>query len=143
MANPNAELAARVELLAGRIRSLEKELHDAQVSRPAQPPPAPKPPPGPPAPPKWATQSGNTGMLYGGEPTVSQASATGIVGVKPDSAGNWRDASNHLRDASGAYVTPLSTERPIGRERDPLHQQSIELLDRIVDRLPAIKETDS
>jgi hypothetical protein len=74
-------------------------------------------------------------MNYGGPPSVPQTAAAGIVGVKRDAQGNWRDCSNILRDEIG-YIVPIGPRQPpaIGPDRDFAHDQAVQLLDRIIER---------
>ena len=95
--------------------------------------PTPKPEPRSPAPPAWAGSGENTGASYSGPPSVPQHAAAGISWVKERKEnGDWRDSSGQL------IVKPI-TPPSVGPSRDAQHQQSIELLDRIVSTTP-IKE---
>jgi hypothetical protein len=70
-------------------------------------------------------------------PSVSQRGAAGIVGVTPDANGNWTDPFGQKRNSANEIIphsiARMVEPRPIGPERDPKHQQDVELLDRIVE----------
>jgi hypothetical protein len=124
--NDKAQIAA----LSERIAALEAALR--RIEAKLAPTEAPKPRPDKTAAlPKWATPAGNFGMLYGGPPSVPQTGAVGTVGVKRDSAGNWRDPSGHLRDGSGAYVSSRPTEPVVGMPRSEAHQAAVDMADQL------------
>jgi hypothetical protein len=115
-------LKARNDALEERIKALEAKL---------APPPVPRVPEAP----KWAGSGGDglTGSQFPGPPSVAPT-GDAISWVKERRTnGDWRDPSGHWRDMSGQLIiTPLP--RPIGPERDPRHQQAVEILERDLGR---------
>jgi hypothetical protein len=121
-----AQLGDRIAALEAAIQRIDEKLTPA----------APKPPPGPP---KWAGSGdpSNVGINYSGPPTGNVTSATGIVGVKPDERGYWRDPSNILRDGEGNIVTPRTTDpRPLGPERTEAHEEAVRFADALFNKEP-------
>ena len=116
-----ARLEARNAALEQRIKVLEARLE-------------PKPPPRVPEVPKWAgSNSQDIGASYSGPPSVSQQSAAGIAGVKPDAQGDWVDPFGQKRNSSGVLIphsiAGMVERRPDGPQRSAAHEMAIRILD--------------
>ena len=121
----NAKLEAQNAKLGERVRQLEER---------SEPKPAPRVPP----PPAWAGSGGDpitgigTGVTYAGPPSVVPT-GDGVNWVRERRAnGDWKDPFGQWRYASGELIPRTIEPQPIGPDRDPKHQQDVELLDRIV-----------
>ena len=89
------------------------------------------------APPVWTGSPNPSGLDYAGPPPPPSGARTGGFGsyrkeTRPDGA--WRDPFGQWRSQTGELVTPRSVAPVRGPQRDPGHQQAIDLLDRTVER---------
>jgi hypothetical protein len=122
------------ELSLLRVKNAALEERVRQLEAKAEP----KPPPRVPEIPKWAGSGGDpitgigTGVTYTGPPSVVPT-GDGVSWVKERRAnGDWKDPFGQWRYASGELIPRTIEPQPIGPDRDPKHQQDVELLDRIV-----------
>jgi hypothetical protein len=114
----------KIARLEAQLAELRAELKTLKAERAPVIPAPPKPA----APPSWP-QSENVGVNYTGGPS---APAGGVTWIRRLPGGDWIDPSGHRRSETGELITGTAAPRPIGPERDPRHQQAVELLDGIV-----------
>ena len=131
---PSGNLVAK----DAECRARSKERRARRAGKGARGQAEPKPPPRVPEIPKWAGSGGDpitgigTGVTYTGPPSVVPT-GDGVSWVKERRAnGDWKDPFGQWRYASGELIPRTIEPQPIGPDRDPKHQQDVELLDRIV-----------